>query len=244
MHCMGVQVWASASDDGLLAVPSLTAGINTASLPVPASCTLGCTADLLITWPSTMLPPTLPLAALFDPGAPVVQSAQNSNGGSWPIDVQQPTLQPEVSIGGPAAEAVVEPLTNFTLTLDVSQCATAAAASCGNALTEAAEVVVLAVDKAWLLLQPYALPDPAALFDVDLSPFLQAAVSTEGNVNPDAISLWRQVCPHRRSCPLATTARPAHGALWPGSTLMSHQGCVCRQTLKSSTWIPGLDCWT
>eukprot|EP00892_Ulva_mutabilis_P003496 jgi/Ulvmu1/1518/UM011_0248.1 len=185
-------VWASTSEDGLLAVTSLTAGINTASLPVPASCTLGCTADLLISWPSTTLPPTLPVAALFDSGAPVVLAARNSDN-RWPIDVQQPILQPEVSIGAAAAATpVVEPLTNFTLSLSISQCASAAAASCGNPLAEAAEVVVLAVDKAWLLLQPYELPDPAALFDVNLSPFQEAVASTEGNVNPAAINIWRQ----------------------------------------------------
>lgn len=198
-----MQVWASASEDGILPVPSLAAGINTASLPVPASCTLGCTADLLIAWPGTTLPPNLPVGALFDAGAPVVLSAQNNDGRQWPVDVQQPVLQPQISLRGPAAaEAVVEPLTNFTLTVDISQCTSAAATSCGNPLGEAAEVVVLAVDKAWLLLQPYELPDPAALFDVNLSPFLEAAVSTEGNVNPAAISLWGEVCRHDLSCKL------------------------------------------
>jgi len=184
----------------MLAIPNLTAGINTASLPVPASCVLGCTADLLVSWPTSTVPDNLPTAVLFDANAPVVQEARSVGGASWPIDVKQPVLQPQVTLGGPAAGAaddlVVEPLSNFTLTVDISQCATAAAASCGNPLADVAEVVVLAVDKAWLLLQPYELPDPAALFDVSLSPSLSTATSTEGSINPAALDRWRQVCYH------------------------------------------------
>lgn len=192
-----MQVWASSSDDGILSVPSLTAGINTASIAVPASCALGCTADVLVSWPSSTLPADLPVATVLDVSAPVIQDATSAGGSRWPVDVKQPVLQPQVTLGGAEAgaaqELVVEPLANFTLTLDLSACTTSAASSCGNALADAAEVVVVAVDKAWLLLQPYELPDPAALFDVSLSPQLSTSTSTQGSVNPAAITRWRQV---------------------------------------------------
>lgn len=212
-----VQVWAGADDDGILPVSSLTAGINTASLPVPATCALGCTANLLVAWPSTSLPDNLPVATVFDANAPVVEQAVASGGADWPVEVSQPVLQPELSLGG-TASMVVEPSTNFTLTVDISECTSAAAASCGNALTEPAEVVVLAVDKAWLLLQPYELPDPAALFDVSLFPVLFSGTSTESNVNPAALSKWQQVCLLLR--------RHVYMPIGPNSTLISADGCV------------------
>jgi hypothetical protein len=56
------------------------------------------------------------------------------------------------------------------------------------------QVLVFAVDKAWLLLQPYELPDVEHLFVADFAPDLATVTSSSSPLNPDALTLWSLVC--------------------------------------------------
>ena len=55
------------------------------------------------------------------------------------------------------------------------------------------QVIVFAVNKAWLLLQPYELPDLDKAFDADFAPVLGSATSSSSLLNPAALALWSQV---------------------------------------------------
>jgi hypothetical protein len=56
------------------------------------------------------------------------------------------------------------------------------------------QVIVFAVNKAWLLLQPYELPDVENLFAEELTAVLGSATSSGSPLNPLAFALWKQVC--------------------------------------------------
>jgi hypothetical protein len=56
--------------------------------------------------------------------------------------------------------------------------------------------MLFAVDKAWLLLQPYELPDVDDLFADDYATEPRSATSSSSPLNPAALALWKQVSPY------------------------------------------------
>ena len=55
------------------------------------------------------------------------------------------------------------------------------------------QVIVFAVNKAWLLLQPYELPDLDEAFAADFAPTLGSVTSSSSHLSPAALALWTQV---------------------------------------------------
>lgn len=55
------------------------------------------------------------------------------------------------------------------------------------------QVIVFAVNKAWLLLQPYELPDLDEAFHADFAPTLGSVTSSNSHLSPAALDLWTQV---------------------------------------------------
>jgi hypothetical protein len=56
------------------------------------------------------------------------------------------------------------------------------------------QVILFAVNKAWLLLQAYELPDVEQLFAEELTAVLGSATSSGSPLNPLAFAQWSQVC--------------------------------------------------
>jgi hypothetical protein len=200
-----VQVWASKTKKhGSVLVTAVKSGLTSASFAVDPSCAHGCSLSVLLSWPqqtTRLIPLSVPLHPTLDDQAAIMQVARPATESFLPVLSQEPVIVTDINIKQASSEAapsgnetIVEPGSMMLIDMNATQCVEPAGACSGIPPGQDVQIMVFAVDKAWLILQPYELPDAESFFEAALGAALAASTSSSGLINPESIALWKEVC--------------------------------------------------